>query len=145
MKTQRSNASIPKPFSLTSHSPRRLLDRIFVELSQHPLVVVDCRAASTDIFLCYFTKINIWEVLKELDASMTLVLPINHDPDSLKQVQILTEQFKENTQYVVVKNRLFSEQFDIYEKSKTHHRIIDELGGKEIEMPMLEEFGLSSL
>jgi hypothetical protein len=113
------------------------IDRIFVEVSAHPLVVVDCRAASTDIFLRYFNQLSAFEALKELDASLTLISPVNHDPDSVKQVQILSEQFKDNASYVVVKNRLFSDEFAIYEKSQTHRRILDELGGKEIEMPVL--------
>lgn len=116
------------------------IDRIFVELSGHPLVLVDCRAASTDIFIRYFTKLNVFDVLEEFDASLTLILPVNHDPDSVKQVQILTEQFYDKANYVVVKNHSFSEQFDIYDKSKTRLRLLGELDGKEIEMPMLNDW-----
>jgi hypothetical protein len=113
------------------------IDRIFVGLNSHPLVVADCRAASTDIFLRYFNQLSAFEALEELNASLTLISPVNHDPDSVKQVQILSEQFKANAHYVVVKNHLFSDAFAIYEKSQTHRRILDELGGKEIEMPVL--------
>lgn len=113
------------------------IDRIFVEVSTQQLVVVDCRAASTDIFLRYFNQLGAFEALQELNASLTLVLPVSHDADSTKQVQVLSEQFADNANYVVVKNRLFCDQFDIYDKSKTHRRIIDELDGMEIEMPVL--------
>jgi hypothetical protein len=113
------------------------LDRIFVEVSAQQLVVVDCRAASTDIFIRYFNQLHAFEALKELKASLTLVLPVNHDADSTKQVQVLSDEFGDKASYVVVKNCLFSDLFDIYQKSKTHRRIIDELGGKEIEMPVL--------
>jgi hypothetical protein len=113
------------------------IDRIFVEVSAQPLVVVDCRAASTDIFLRYFNQLAAFDVLKELNASLTLILPVNHDADSAKQLQVLSEQFNDNANYVVVKNHLFSDQFDIYQKSKTRRRIIDELDGREIEMPVL--------
>ena len=116
------------------------IDRIFVEVSAQRLVVVDCRAASTDIFLRYFNQLGAFEALKELNASLTLILPVSHDADSTKQVQVLSEQFGNNANYVVVKNRLFNDQFDIYQKSKTHHRIIGELGGKEIEMPLLYDW-----
>lgn len=113
------------------------IDRIFVEVSAQPLVVVDCRAASTDIFLRYFNQLGAFEALQELGASLTLVLPVSHDADSAKQVQVLSEQFRDNATYVVVKNRFFNDQFDIYLKSKTRRRILDELDGKEIEMPVL--------
>lgn len=116
------------------------VDPIFTKLSDHPLVVVDCRAASTDIFLSYFGKYEIFDVLKRLDTSLTLVLPVNHDPDSVKQIQILSDQFQTKASYVVVKNHSFSDQFDIYENSKTRMKISDELNGKEIEMPMLNDW-----
>lgn len=116
------------------------VDPVFRELTGHSLVVVDCRAASTDIFLQYFTKMNAFDVFKELDAALTVILPINNDPDSVKQVQVLTDKFSDQVGYVVVKNRFFGEQFDIYDKSKTRLRLLDELDGKEIEMPVLEDW-----
>jgi len=116
------------------------IDRLFVELSGHSLVAVDCRAASTDIFLHYFTKLNVFDVLEELNASLTLILPVNHEPDSVKQIQILTERFNDKASYVVVKNHSFGEQFDIYDKCKTRLRLLDELDGVEIKMPMLNNW-----
>ncbi len=103
------------------------IERIFVELSKHPLVIVDCRAASTDFFLRFFTMRDAFDALKEFNASLTLVLPVNHDPDSVKQLQILAEQFDDKASYVVVKNQFFGEQFDIYDKSKTRTRLLGEL------------------
>jgi|SRR5882724_1052222 len=114
------------------------IDQIFVELSRHSLVMVDCRAASTDIFLRFFNMRNAFDALEEFNASLTLVSPVSHDPDSVKQLQILVEQFNDKASYVVVKNRFFGAQFDIYDKSKTRARLLDELNGREIEMPMLD-------
>lgn len=116
------------------------VDPIFRELTGHSLVVVDCRAASTDIFLRYFAKMNAFDVFKELGTSLTVILPVNNDPDSVKQVQVLTDQFSDQASYVVVKNRFFGEQFDIYDKSKTRLRLLAELNGREIEMPVLEDW-----
>jgi len=116
------------------------VDPIFRELTGHSLVVVDCRAASTDIFLSYFTKMNAFDVFEELGALLTVILPVNTDPDSVKQVQVLSDQFSDKAGYVIVKNRFFGEQFDIYDKSKTRLRLLDELDGKEIEMPVLQDW-----
>jgi CobQ/CobB/MinD/ParA nucleotide binding domain len=116
------------------------VDPVFRELTGHSLVVVDCRAASTDIFLSYFTKMNAFDVFKELGAALTVILPINNDPDSVKQVQVLTDKLSDRAGYIVVKNRFFGEKFDIYDKSKTRLRLLDELDGKEIEMPVLEDW-----
>jgi hypothetical protein len=116
------------------------IDRLFSELDSHALVIVDCRAASTDIFLDYFAELNIFDVLRELEASLTLISPVNHEPDSVKQVQILAERLGDQASYIVVKNHSFSEQFTIYDKSKTRSRLLNELGAKEIEMPKLHDW-----
>jgi len=116
------------------------IDRLFSELDSHPLVVADCRAASTDIFLDYFSELSVFDLLRELEASLTLISPVNHEPDSVKQVQLLTERLSNQAGYVVVKNHSFSEQFTIYDKSKTRSRLLNELGGKEIEMPKLYDW-----
>lgn len=116
------------------------IDGLFSELNTHSLVVVDCRAASTDIFLDYFAELNVFDVLRELDAALTLISPVNHEPDSVKQVQVLTERLNSNAAYVIVKNHSFSDQFAIYEKSKTRNRLLNELAGVEIEMPKLQDW-----
>jgi hypothetical protein len=116
------------------------IDRLFSELESHPLVVVDCRAASTDIFLEYFAELNVFDVLQELETSLTLISPVNHEPDSVKQVQLLTERVGDQAGYVIVKNHSFSDQFTIYDKSKTRSRLLNELGAKEIEMPKLQDW-----
>ena len=51
------------------------IDRLFALLESAELLVVDCRASSTDLFLDYFAEINLHEVLCTLDARMTLVSP----------------------------------------------------------------------
>jgi cellulose biosynthesis protein BcsQ len=53
------------------------IDGLFSELDSHSLVIVDCRAASTDIFLDYFAELNVFDVLRELSASLTLISPVN--------------------------------------------------------------------
>jgi hypothetical protein len=116
------------------------IDALFSELNTHPLVVVDCRAASTDIFLEYFTELNVFEVLRELDAALTLISPVNHEPDSVKQVQVLAERLNANASYVIVRNHSFTDEFAIYDKSKTRNRLLSELSAKEIAMPKLQDW-----
>src|SRR5688572_20719338 len=116
------------------------IDVLFSELAAQSLVIVDCRAASTDIFSDYFAELNVFDVLRELGASLTLISPVNHEPDSVKQLQILEERLGKEADYVVVKNHSFSEQFAIYDQSKTRSRLLDGLGGREIEMPKLQDW-----
>src|SRR5208283_1060474 len=83
---------------------RRELDGIFSALEKTDLVVVDCRAASTDLFLDYFTEVDLPTVLPVLGAALTLVMPVNHELDSVDQVQRLTDQLGKTSSYVVVRN-----------------------------------------
>jgi hypothetical protein len=116
------------------------LDTMFSSLESNSLLVVDCRAASTDIFLSYFDELNVLDMLAQMGISLTVVSPINHENDSLKQLQVLSERLGNHCNYIVAKNQSFSEQFIIYEKSKTRTRLLKELGAKEIEMRKLHDW-----
>src|SRR5207237_656361 len=73
---------------------QRELDGIFRSLERANLVVVDCRAASSELFLDYFVEVEASVVLKALGAVLTLVMPVNHELDSVDQVQRLTDQLR---------------------------------------------------
>jgi hypothetical protein len=67
----------------------REIDELVVAVETAPLVVVDCRAAPTDLFLAYFAELAVFGVLKSIDTVLTVVSPVNHDLDSVEQVRIL--------------------------------------------------------
>ena len=58
------------------------IDSVFAMLDKTDLVVMDCRAASTDIFLDYFDEVRIFGLLKQFEASLNLIMPVNHETDS---------------------------------------------------------------
>src|SRR5258705_3011202 len=89
-------------------SNRRELDGMFGALEKASLVVMDCRAASTDLFLDYFAEIDLPAVLSALGSALTLVMPVNHELDSVDQVQRLTDQLGNTSRYVVVRNAAHS-------------------------------------
>src|SRR6185503_4287533 len=68
---------------------RRELDAIFGALEKANLVVMDCRAASTDLFIDYFAEIDLPAVLSAMGAALTLIMPVNHESDSVDQIQRL--------------------------------------------------------
>lgn len=115
------------------------LDQLVAAVESVPLVVVDCRAASTDVFLNYFAELTVFDVLKSLDAALTVVAPVNHDVDSVEQVRIIAEAFGDRCQYLVVKNQAFTEDFAIYDTSKTRKRLLKDLAAKEMTMPKLHD------
>src|SRR5688500_12815874 len=63
-------------------SDPKQIDTILASLENSDLVVVDCRAASTDIFLDYFDELQIFDLLERVGALLTVVSPVNHETDS---------------------------------------------------------------
>ena len=101
---------------------------------------MDCRAASTDLFIDFFAQINLPSVLSALGAALTLVMPVNHESDSVDQVQRLTDEFGKKCGYVVVRNAAHSKSFVLYEGSEVCAQLKDKLGGKEIAMAQLQDW-----
>jgi len=123
----------------------REIDEVFGALEHAGLLVVDCRAASTDLFLEYFAEMHIFEVLAGMGATLTVVSPVNHDLDSVEQVKIIAKAFNDRCRYLVVKNHALTEQFAIYDASKTRRRLLDELAAKEMVMLRLHNWLVAAL
>jgi cellulose biosynthesis protein BcsQ len=126
-------------------SNRRELDSIFAALEKTDLVVVDCRAASTDLFLDYFTEVDVPTVLPALGSALTLVMPVNHELDSVDQVQRLTDQLGKISSYVVVRNAAHSDSFALFESADVRAQLKSKLGGREIAMPRLQDWLVEAL
>jgi hypothetical protein len=124
---------------------RRDLDGIFDSLEKANLVVMDCRAASTDLFIDYFTEIDLIAVLSALGAALTLIMPVNHESDSVDQVQRLADQFGKKCNYIVVRNAAHSDSFAMFESSEVRARLKNELGGREIAMSRLQDWLVEAL
>ena len=124
---------------------RRELDGIFGALEKANLVVMDCRAASTDLFIDYFDEIDLPAVLSALDTALTLVMPVNHEADSVDQIQRLADQFGKQSSYLVVRNAAHSDSFALFESSEVRAQLKDRLGGREIEMSRLQDWLVETL
>ena len=121
------------------------IDSIFSLLNKTDLVVMDCRAASTDIFLNYFEEVQIFDLLKEMGASLNLIMPVNHEADSVEQIRNITDRLNRQAKYVVVKNQALSDRFANYERNPTRTRLLGELGAREIIMPKLYDWLVADL
>ncbi len=124
---------------------RRELDGIFAALEKANLVVMDCRAASTDLFIDYFAEIDLPAVLSAMGATLTLVVPVNHESDSVDQMQRLADQFGKKCSYVVIRNAAHSDSFALFESSEVRAQLKDKLGGREIAMSRLQDWLVESL
>ena len=124
---------------------RRELDSIFAALEKSNLVVVDCRAASTDLFLDYFAEVDLPAVLSALGASLTLVMPVNHEMDSVDQLQRVSDQLGKTCGYVVVRNAAHSDSFALFESAEVRERLKVELAGRELTMPRMQDWLVEAL
>ena len=124
---------------------RQELDAIFTALDSQPLVVVDGRAASTDQFLKYFDEIELTDLLGKLKASVTVIIPVCHEADSVAQVKLLSDVLGNHVDYVVVKNEGLSGHFHLYEQSQVRKRLTGELKGREMVMPKLYDWLVAKL
>ena len=121
------------------------IDSVFAALDKTDLVVMDCRAASTDIFLDYFEEVRIFDLLQSFNASLNLIMPVNHETDSVEQIRNISERLNHNANYLIVKNEALSCRFANYENSTTRTRLVDELAAKEMIMPKLYDWLVADL
>ncbi len=124
---------------------RREIDGMFTAAETCDLLVIDCRAASTDLFLDFFDEVELAEVLRTLGARLTVVAPVNHEADSVEQIRILSDALRGDCGWVVVKNEAHSDTFKLYEASKTRRQLLDTLHGREIAMPRVHDWLVAAL
>lgn len=123
----------------------RDLDAMFHALEKHPLVVVDCRAASTGPLFDYFAEVAADEVLRHYNASLTLIMPVNHEADSVDQVQRIVDKFGSHARYVIIRNAVHTESFTLYDESEVRDRLMNQLQGCEIVMSRLQGWLVEAL
>ena len=123
----------------------RGLDVMIRALETSDLIVVDCRAASTEIFFNYFDEIDLLTTLKTLSAVPTLIMPVNQEADSIDQLKRVTEKFNNTCSYVILRNTVHSGNFVFYDHSVIRKQLKKELGAKEITMTRLQPWLVEEL
>jgi cellulose biosynthesis protein BcsQ len=123
----------------------RGLDPMIRCLEKTDLVVVDCRAASTEVFFNYFDEINLPAALQALSVALTLVMPVNHEADSIDQLQRMVGRLKNVCSYLVLRNKVHNDSFALFDQSLIRKRLLKELGAKEITMTRLQPWLVEEL
>lgn len=131
-------------------SQPRGLDAMFRAFERTDLVVVDCRAASTEVFFDYFDEIDLRATLQTLSVGLTLVMPVNHEADSVDQFQRIVTKLGDACAYVVLRNQVHDEVFKVFDQSVIRKRLKKDLAAKEITMTkmqpwLVEELSLKNL
>lgn len=75
-----------------------------------------------------------------MGAQLTLVMPVNHEADSVDQIQRLADQFGKQASFVVVRNAAHSDSFALFESSEVRAQLKDKLNGREIAMARLQDW-----
>lgn len=121
------------------------IDQMVEALQDNSVVVVDCRAASTRIFLKYFADTDLSAVLESLGAGLTIASPVNHELDSIHQIQKLVGGITGKADFLVIRNEAHGEGFDLFDKSKLRQKLLNELGAKEILVTQMEKWLVEGL
>ncbi len=121
------------------------IDRMIEALKDQAVVVVDCRAASTRIFLKYFEDTELAAVLESLGAGLTIASPVNHELDSIHQIQRLVGGIPGKASFLVIRNEAHGEGFDLFDKSKVRQKLLNELGAKEILVTQMQKWLVEDL
>jgi cellulose biosynthesis protein BcsQ len=123
----------------------RGLDAMIRALEKTDLVVVDCRAASTEVFFNYFDEIDLPPTLQTLSVALTLVMPVNQEADSIDQLQRIVNKLKSTCSYLVLRNKVHNNNFILYDRSVIRNKLQKELGAKEISMAKLQPWLVEEL
>jgi hypothetical protein len=122
------------------------IDNMVRALEKHDIVVVDCRAASTRIFLNYFEQVHLTEILENyLNARLTIACPVNYELDSIYQIQKLTNAIGNGADFLIVRNEVHGEGFELFDKSKVRQQLLNGLSAKEIVVHKMEKWLVESL
>lgn len=123
----------------------RALDGMFHALDRASLVVTDCRAASTELLFEYFRSIDLPNAAIELETTLTIAMPVNHEPDSVEQVQRIVQELGTAARYLVIRNAVHHDQFQVFDTSAVRLRLTRELGAREINLPRLDPWLVDAL
>ena len=121
------------------------IDKMTFALADSDIVVVDCRAASTRIFLNYFEETQLPTVLENLGARLTIACPVNHELDSIHQIQRLANALGGRADFVIIRNEVHGEGFDLFDKSKLRQKLLSDLGAKEIQVTQMRKWLVEGL
>ena len=121
------------------------MDAMVQALEENSVVVVDCRAASTRIFLDFFKETELPTVLEGMGARLTIACPVNHELDSIYQIQRLVNEVGKQMDFLVIRNEVHGEGFELFDKSKLRQKLLSELGAKEIVVGKMQKWLVEGL
>ncbi len=114
------------------------LDLIVEALDASDVVLVDGVGAQQRIFLDWMEETDLLRVKKSLGLSVTLVLIIEEDKDTVFQAGDVVRRVGSEADWLVVKNYKQSQNLRIYQNSRAREELL-RVGACEIDLPKLPE------
>jgi len=121
------------------------LDRMVEALDENDVVVVDCRAASTRIFLKYFEETELHTLLEGVGSGLTIAAPVNHELDSIHQIQRLVSGIAGKPDFIIIRNEVHGDGFELFDKSKIRQKLLNDLGAHEITVKQMYKWLVEGL
>ncbi len=123
----------------------RGLDPMIQSLEANRLVVVDCRAASTDLFLNFFASTDLTNLLAGLDTALTLAMPVGSELDSIEQFQRVARELGNRCRYVIIRNPIQGDALPLFDASKVRQQLRNEFGAREISLTRMQPWLVDGL
>lgn len=114
------------------------LDLIVEALDNTDIVLVDGVGAQQRIFMDWMEETDLLKVKQSLGLSVTLVLIIEEDKDTVFQAGDVARRVGNQAEWLVVRNYKQSQNLRIYQNSRAREDIL-RCGAKEIDLPKLPE------
>ncbi len=113
------------------------LDQIVESFDNSDLIIVDGVGAHQSIFLDWMEETDLLNVKQQLGLSVTLVLIIESDKDTVHQAGEAAKRAGNLVDWLVVKNQKMSNTMRIYDNSQARQTLLAN-GAIEVEMPKLQ-------
>lgn len=113
------------------------LDQIVESFDNSDLIIVDGVGAHQSIFLDWMEETDLLNVKQQLGLSVTLVLIIESDKDTVHQAGEAAKRAGGLVDWLVVKNQKMSNTMRIYDNSQARQTLLAN-GAIEVEMPKLQ-------
>lgn len=113
------------------------LDQIVESFDSSDLIIVDGVGAHQSIFLDWMEETDLLNVKQQLGLSVTLVLIIESDKDTVHQAGEAAKRAGKLVDWLVVKNQKMSNTMRIYDNSQARQTLLAN-GAIEVEMPKLQ-------
>lgn len=114
------------------------LDLIVEALDATDVVLVDGVGAEQRIFMDWMEETDLLKVKDSLGLSVTLVLIIEEDKDTVFQAGEVARRVGNKAEWLVVKNYKQSQSLRIYQNSRAREDLL-RIGAKEISLQKLQE------